>query len=78
MKLHGIDIRETIADMQMRQRMHIHPCLATPKASVRGSKLIGRCTIHDNLLPISIRHLLDKDIVVDAIGKQCQLRRNNR
>ena len=78
MKLYGIDIRETIADMQMRQWMHIHPSLATKDASIGSGKLISWRIIHDDFMTIRICHLLDEDIVVDAIGKQSQLRRDER
>lgn len=35
MKLNRVDIRKTVPDVEMGQRMHIHRCLTTPDTSIR-------------------------------------------
>ena len=78
MQLHGVDIREGVAEMQMLNRMDVDACLTTQNAGVARCKLIGRRVVDEDRLIILICQLLAVDVMVDAIGKQRKGSRNDR
>lgn len=78
MQLHGVDIRESIAEVQTLYRMDVDARLTTQNAGVARSKLIGWRIVDEDRLIVLICQLLAIDVMVDAIGKQRELCRNDR
>lgn len=78
MQLNRVDIREGVADMQMLYRMDVDARLTTQNAGVARSKLIGWRVVDEDRLIVLICQLLAIDVMVDAIGKQRELCRNDR
>ena len=78
MQLNRVDIREGVADMQMLHRMDVNARLTTQNAGVARCKLIGRRVVDEDRLIVLICQLLAIDVMVDAIGKQRELCRNDR
>lgn len=78
MQLNRVDIREGVADMQMLHRVDVDARLTTQNAGVARSKLIGWRVVDEDRLIVLICQLLAVDVMVDAIGKQRELCRNDR
>ena len=78
MQLNRVDIREGVADMQMLHRVDVDARLTTQNAGVARSKLIGWRVVDEDRLIVLICQLLAIDVMVDAIGKQRELCRNDR
>ena len=78
MQLNRVDIREGVADMQMLHRVDVDACLTTQNTGIARCKLIGRRVIDENRLIVLICQLLAVDVMVNAIGKQRELCRNDR
>ena len=78
MQLHGVDIRESVAEVQTLYRMDVDARLTTQNAGVARSKLIGWRVVDEDRLIVLICQLLAIDVMVDAIGKQRELCRNDR
>ena len=78
MQLHGVDIRESVAEVQMLYRMDVDARLTTQNAGVARSKLIGRRVFDEDRLIVLISQLLAVDVMINAIGKQREFCRNNR
>ena len=78
MQLHGVDIRESIAEVQVLYRMDVDARLTTQNAGVSRCKLIGRRVVDKDRQIVLICQLLAVDVMVNAIGKQREFCRNNR
>ena len=78
MQLNRIDVGEGVADMQMLHRVDVDARLTTQNAGIARSKLIGWRVVDEDWLIILICQLLAIDVMVDAIGKQRELCRNDR
>ena len=78
MKLNRIDVGEGVADMQLLRRIDVDACLTTHNAGVSPTKLIGWRVVDEDRLIVLICQLLAIDVIVDAIGKQLELCRNDR
>ena len=64
--------------MQMLHRVDVDARLTTQNTGVARSKLIGWCVVDEDRLIVLICQLLAIDVMVDAIGKQRELCRNDR
>lgn len=77
MQLNRVDIREGVAEVQTLYRVDVDACLTTQNAGVARSKLIGWRVVDEDRLIVLICQLLAIDVMVDAIGKQRELCRND-
>ena len=76
-ELHGIDIRKSIAKMQVLDGMNVHTRLTTQDAGIARCKPIGWGVADEDCLAVLVRQFLAEDVVTDAIGEERQLCRHD-